>query len=87
MSGLAGDLEGALQLGAGRMARTGDEMIVDHARGLHESIDGRRADEPEAFRLQGFRNALGNLRFSRGVGKALEFVLPGRSIQLRPDEM
>ena len=47
-------LEPALRLEAGELgvAMAGKQMIVDHARGLHEGIADRRADEAEAAALE-----------------------------------
>lgn len=38
--------------GAGGVARTIEEMIVDHAGGLHVGVDNGRADETETAPLQ-----------------------------------
>ena len=56
-----------LQLGARFVAKTADEMIVDHARGLHEGINGRRPDEAEAFGLQSLGDALWTVGVSAGT--------------------
>ena len=42
-----------------------DQVVVDHARRLHEGIDRRRTDEAEAFRLQRLGDGLGGRRLGR----------------------
>ena len=63
--GSRGHLEPSLQLGAGAVAVAADEVIVDHAGRLHESIDRGRADEAEALRLQRLGDGLGGRRLGR----------------------
>src|SRR5579883_3218577 len=61
--------------GDGLMAMAIDEMIVDHAGRLHESVDDRRPDEIAAAGFQVLRDRLGLLGLRRNVADRLSRVL------------
>ncbi len=62
-----------------------DEVVVEEARGLHESVDDGGAAEGEAFFLQVFRNALRQRRFRRHLFDARKTVLLRAAVEIFPE--
>jgi hypothetical protein len=64
---------------AGRVAMAADQMVVDHADGLHEGVDDGGAAEAEAPRLEVLRDGFGERRgggTSSSAVKRLTIGLP-----------
>src|SRR5260370_39485901 len=59
VSGAASMPEGSRFLAQFRVAETRNQVIVDHARGLHEGVANGRADEAETALLQIFAEGVG----------------------------
>ena len=67
--------------------RTGDQVIVHHARRLHEGVDDRRADEPEPQALQIPADALGQRGPGRNLARLAPRVDQGREVHVAPQEV
>src|SRR6185437_14155150 len=70
----------AMCSGAAVMAETGDEMVVDHAGGLHEGVDDGGANEFEPARRQLLRDPGRQRRRRRHAGGGLEVVDLGPAV-------
>src|SRR5436309_13382642 len=63
------------------------EMVVDHARGLHEGVADRRADEGEAAPLKVLAHCIGHIRPGRHLLVRLPRVLERDAPDKPPDEV
>ena len=66
-------------------AKTMNNMVVDHTRGLHVSIADGRADEPEAALFQVCAQSVGLPAGRRIVAQCLESMDDGFAIDKAPD--
>jgi len=68
-----------------RVAETRNQVIVDHARGLHEGVANGRADEAETALLQIFAEGVGFGGFCREAFAGFPGVLFGLAADEAPD--
>ncbi len=62
-------------------------VIHDHARGLHQRVANRRADEGEAGLFQTFAHLHGDWRDRRHFGAILEMIDHRRAANERPEKL
>src|SRR5215467_8729620 len=83
---LDGGLEAALQFRARLMTMAGYQVIIDHARRLHEGINRGGTDKAKALRLQRFGNGLRAGRLGRHRLKGFVAVDLGTPVKEGPQE-
>tara|TARA_R110002124_G_scaffold186379_1_gene353855 strand:+ start:63 stop:323 length:261 start_codon:yes stop_codon:yes gene_type:complete len=64
-----------------------NEVVIDHARGLHKGIHDGGPHKVETALFQGFGHGFGLGRVNRYVGKALPVILDRLSTDKRPQEV
>ena len=62
-------------------------VVHDHARGLHQRVANRRADEGEAGLFQAFAHLHGNWRDRRHLGAILEMIDHRRAANEGPEKL
>lgn len=78
MGSWLGDAQLLLKFRALGVPEARDEVIVDHARRLHEGVERRRSDKAKAVGLEGFAHSL------RYVGLGLDVFGGGERVDDRP---
>src|SRR5436309_8412809 len=67
------------------LRRAADEVIVDEARGLHECVHDRGADEREVAALEVLRERVGLRRRGRHGGHGARAIALGPAVDEAPD--